>query len=159
MIDVGRLAELHYAEIRNWLTAKTRRPDLAEDLAQDVFLKAHRFAHTYDERGRARAWLYRIATSVLVDHIRVDNRGRSRDISTDQVGDAPHVDADPLAYDDLLAALEALPPLQSAAVELFYLHGYSERETGTVIGASEAAVKKLKSRGLFNLRLRLDEAA
>ncbi len=46
----------------------------ADDLAQEVFVRVVRSAETYDDRERERAWVFRIARSVLVDHQRRRNR-------------------------------------------------------------------------------------
>jgi RNA polymerase sigma factor (sigma-70 family) len=67
----------HGSAVRRYFHRLTRNPDLADDLAQEVFLKVVRAAGTYQAQERERAWVFRIAQNVLLDHYR--KAGRSRE--------------------------------------------------------------------------------
>jgi RNA polymerase sigma factor (sigma-70 family) len=60
----------HGPAVRRYFHRLTRNPDLADDLAQEVFLKVVRAAGTYQPQERERAWVFRIAQNVLLDHYR-----------------------------------------------------------------------------------------
>jgi len=62
----------HHAEIRGYLVRRTSDPDLAEDLLQEVFLRAMRQGEAFCALGNARAWLFQVARNALVDHARLE---------------------------------------------------------------------------------------
>jgi RNA polymerase sigma-70 factor (ECF subfamily) len=64
------LFEKYRQPLRRYLRFATGNADLADDLTQDVFLRVVRGADGYQPRGRERAWLFRVARNVLLDHAR-----------------------------------------------------------------------------------------
>lgn len=66
----GRLFERHGRSVRQYLRALTGRSDVADDLAQDVFVRVVQSAGGYEPRERERAWLFRIARNAAIDHRR-----------------------------------------------------------------------------------------
>jgi RNA polymerase sigma-70 factor, ECF subfamily len=63
----------HLAVFRFLRAARLPVPD-AEDLAQEVFLRVLRALPTYEERQTERAWVFRIARNVWLDHLRARSR-------------------------------------------------------------------------------------
>jgi RNA polymerase sigma-70 factor (ECF subfamily) len=61
----------HAAELRGWLRHRTGNTELADDLLQDLFLKALRQGERFCDVHNARAWLFEVARNVLADHLRV----------------------------------------------------------------------------------------
>ena len=57
----------HEAELRHFLTGRASSPEAAEDLLQDVFLKAMAEGYDFCELTNARAWLFRVARNRLID--------------------------------------------------------------------------------------------
>ena len=117
---------------------------LAEELAQDTFVKAYRNLAAFDTRRRFSSWLFRIAHNTAVDTLR---RTKRPEVSIDADGvdlSAPPV-PDPLERQALGAALEAamarLRPEVRAAVMLRYEEGLSFEEIGHVIGVPEATAR------------------
>ena len=105
-----------------YLTRVVQNRAVAEELAQDVFIRIYRSRHCYEPSARFSTWLYRIATNVALNHLR-DQKRHLRDISldvqeTDRVRrEAP--DQGPLIEDELVReararqirrAIQALPP-------------------------------------------------
>jgi hypothetical protein len=60
------LADAHAPAVRAYFRRALGRPDVADDLTQEVFVRVLRFAGGYEARGRDRAWLFTIARRVLV---------------------------------------------------------------------------------------------
>jgi RNA polymerase sigma-70 factor (ECF subfamily) len=58
--------------------ARFVRSDAAQDLAQEVFLRAWQRAEQWDGRGTFKAWLYRIATNLALNHLRTVRRRREQ---------------------------------------------------------------------------------
>lgn len=60
----------HEAELRGFLHNRLSDHDQAEDLLQDVFLKAMREGTKFCELDNTRAWLFRVTRNALIDHLR-----------------------------------------------------------------------------------------
>jgi RNA polymerase sigma-70 factor (ECF subfamily) len=121
---------------------------VAEELAQDTFVKAHRHLSAFDTTRRLSSWLFRIAHNTALDALR---RARPRVVPIDESGSyaAPELAADP-APDPVErealgkaigAAMARLRPEFRAAVVLRYEDGLSFEEIGHVLGVPEATAR------------------
>jgi len=167
--DEASFADLllrHREPVVNYLYRMVHNPAVAEELAQDVFLRVYRARKSYEPTAKFTTWLYRIATHVALNSLRdgrhakrlepLENpaQGRTRELR------AP----DPTVEDRLVAegrqqeirrAIQSLPEKQQVAV---ILHKYQEldyREIATTLNCSESAVKSLLFRAYETLRVRL----
>ncbi|MBV1703002.1 MAG: sigma-70 family RNA polymerase sigma factor [Hyphomicrobiales bacterium] len=61
----------HESELRAWLTKRLGNPQDAEDLLQDLFLKALRQDKKFCEINNARAWLFAVARNAIADRLRL----------------------------------------------------------------------------------------
>ncbi len=124
---------------------------LAEDLAQDSFIKAYRNLAAFDTRRRLSSWLFRIAHNTAVDRLR---RSRPATISIDApAGESEHAAyepvapaaADPLERDALRRALDdAVAQLRTeyrVAVTLRYDEGLPFEEIAQVMSVPEATAR------------------
>jgi RNA polymerase sigma-70 factor, ECF subfamily len=151
----------------NYLSRMVVNRAIAEELAQDVFIRVYRSRRTYEPTAKFSTWLYRITTNVALNHFRDEKRTQNQ-VSLD-VQDAVQVrreaqDGSPLIEDRLVRevvarqirhAIRALPPKQRAAV---IMHKYDEMDYGQisrVLGCTPSAVKALMFRAYETLRLRL----
>jgi RNA polymerase sigma-70 factor (ECF subfamily) len=141
---------------------------LAEDLAQEVFLRVYRSRERYQPEARFTTWLYRIATNLALNAIR-DRKDEVSESVQNDVDDGPvvewFVDPQPTVEQRLMQgdrerlireAVEALPENQRAAV---ILHKYQEvdyRQIANILRVSESAVKSLLFRAYESLRVRLE---
>jgi RNA polymerase sigma-70 factor (ECF subfamily) len=140
----------------------------AEDLAQDVFIKVFEKISSFKGDSRFSTWLYRIATTTALDHLRSKKRkkrfGFLQSISGDggetvQVADFHHpgVNLDNKERAAVLfKAIEALPENQKAAYTLHKLEGLSYRDVSEVLNTTVSAVESLMSRANQNLRKELE---
>ena len=150
--------------------------DEAEDLVQETLLRAWRARSTFDRGLQLRAWLYRIATNVCLDHL----KSRSRRVpSMRSFAEIPWLqpypdtlldeiappDAEPdaivvaretieLTY---LAVIQLLPPRQRAVVILRDVLEWSASETATMLETSVAACNSALQRARETLRTQLPE--
>ena len=145
-----------------------RDQGLAEDLAQEVFLRVYKSRERYQPEARFTTWLYRIATNLALNAIR-DRRDEVSDTAGDDSEGGPvlerFVDPQPTVEQRLMQgdrerlirqAVEALPENQRAAV---ILHKYQEvdyRQIAGILSVSESAVKSLLFRAYETLRVRLE---
>ncbi|MEJ2038293.1 MAG: sigma-70 family RNA polymerase sigma factor [Desulfosarcinaceae bacterium] len=141
---------------------------VAEELAQETFLRVYRAAARYRPKARFRTWLYRIATNVCLNEIRrPDYRNR---IETLEASDANQAaissDAAASAGEDrpdvrlaleeqqqmVFKAIAQLPEDQRAALLLRVEQDFSYKEIGRQIGRTENHVKTLIHRGRCKLK-------
>ncbi|MBZ5642059.1 MAG: sigma-70 family RNA polymerase sigma factor [Acidobacteriia bacterium] len=155
----------------NFLYRMVRDPGVAEELAQEVFLRVYRARKEYAPSAKFTTWMFRIATNLALNSVR-DNRHRQMEISMDhsvnpgdddppamQVADgAPTIEQEMVARtraEMILKAVHALPEKQRAAV---LLHKYQELdydEIARILECSESALKSLLFRAYETLRAEL----
>ena len=124
---------------------------LAEDLAQETFVKAFRSLAAFDTTRRLSSWLFRIAHNTAIDAMRRARPSHAALGSGDATSaDAPEEPSTPPAPDPverrelgnaLEAALGELRPDQRAAIVLRYESGLSFDEIGTVLGVPEVTAR------------------
>jgi RNA polymerase sigma-70 factor, ECF subfamily len=148
---------------RNWrpvyrsFARYTNDPFEAEDLTQEVFLRALRSLPKFADTGVPyTAYLLRIAANLVRDRWRA---GPMRAVPTGQVPDQPVPGPGPdgvaVANDRraaLASALDRLAPDQRAVLRLRILEGRSSAEVGALTNRSAAAVRQLQVRALAALR-------
>ena len=163
----GELLERNRSIVVSYLSRMVVNRAVAEELAQDVFVRVYRSRRTYEPTARFSTWLYRITTNVALNYFR-DERITQNQVSLD-MQDAVQLrreaaDGTPLVEDRLVnevvarqirGAIRALPPKQRAAV---IMHKYEEMDyaqIARVLGCSTSAVKALMFRAYETLRMRL----
>jgi RNA polymerase sigma-70 factor (ECF subfamily) len=143
---------------------------VAEELAQEVFLRVYRSRETYRAEARFSTWLYRIATNLGVNYAR-DNRHERMastvylDETDAETGTTPDVaDTTPSAEANLLRRerlnaireqVMTLPERQRMAVLMHKYEGMDYKQIGDVLKLSESATKSLLFRAYQTLRDKL----
>ena len=138
----------------------------AEDLAQDVFMKAYRAMDGFRGEGSGAAWLRRITVTTYLNARRSTVR---RMTSLFAEGDASETASDHVAPDaaaraavirgHVQRALDRLSPRERTAFVLRHLQDHSLRETAEAMGAAEGTVKSLLHRSLRKMRTALSPYA
>ena len=168
----------------NTLVAKYHRPmihflfrmvhnqGIAEELAQEVFLRVYRSRESYRAEAKFTTWLYRIATNLAVNYARDTRRERGAqtlylDAPDEETGTLPDVaDEAPtieqrMLREERMAAIRKhvmeLPERQRMAVLMHKYQGLDYRQIGEVLKLSESATKSLLFRAYQTLRDRLKE--
>lgn len=156
MASRGRAADLyrqHAADAIQLAYLLTGNSHLAEDLAQDAFVRLFGRFQELRKPDAFAFYLRRTIVNLSKDHFRRLRRERAlsrRQHSPDGEEDSQLSRVD--ARDQLLNALLTLPPRQRAAVVLRYCEGLSEDEAAEILKTSVGAVNSLVSRGLVALR-------
>ena len=145
---------------------------IAEELAQEVFLRVYRSRESYRAEAKFTTWLYRIATNLAVNHARDTKHERSAqtiylDAPDEETGTTPDVaDDEPsveqrLMRDERMAAIRThvmgLPERQRIAVLMHKYQGMDYRQIGEVLKLSESATKSLLFRAYQTLRDKLKD--
>jgi RNA polymerase sigma-70 factor (ECF subfamily) len=167
----GLLLEKHRTSVIHFLYRMVQSHAIAEELAQEVFLRVFRSRTTYEPTAKFTTWLFRIATHLALNWLRdgKNERGQQRldDISDQlpvrQVSDRKPSVEQKLVYQvrtgEIRRAIAMLPEKQRAAV---LMHKYEEMEysqIAMVLSCSESAVKSLLFRAYETLRMRLAHMA
>src|SRR5437764_12298990 len=163
------LVEKFRRPIISFMYRMARNQAIAEELAQEVFLRIYRSRHTYAAEAKFTTWMYRIATNLAVNHARDSKADRiEQTVSIDEsdedtgltidVAD-PHISAEQnLLRRERLAAIrrhvEALPERQRMAVLMHKYQNMDYRQIAEVLKLSESATKSLLFRAYETLRER-----
>ena len=132
--------------------------DDAEDLAEEVFLKCLVNIGGYDaKRGPFKAWAFRIAHNLLVDHQRRRGQEELKESIEDDKSPAPESLEDDERARALRECLEGLPSKQRQVVAMKYFADMSNAEVAKALGRSEGAVNALQHRALRHLGKMLEE--
>jgi RNA polymerase sigma-70 factor, ECF subfamily len=160
-LDVAALHAAHADRLVAYFERRVGDPALAEDLAQDVWVRVVRHADRFRDIGApVESFLYSIARNLLTDH----RRHVALPQTPQRLGDrapvlpAPRDEiarvADRLLLDDALAALT---PQQRAAIVGRFYEGRCMHDLAHI--ATADGIKKLQQRALVNLRRILGRAA
>jgi RNA polymerase sigma-70 factor, ECF subfamily len=161
------LLEKHRASVVHFLYRLVQEEAVAEELAQEVFLRVYRSRTSYEPTAKFTTWLFRITTHMALNWLRDarHERGQERldgnlpNLPARQISDRrPSVEQHLLneaRLAEVRRAVAALPEKQRLAV---LMHKYEEMEysqIAKVLGCSESAVKSLLFRAYETLRARL----
>ena len=170
-VSFGLLLERYRSSVIHFLYRMVQNRAVAEELAQEVFLRVYKSRGSYEPTAKFTTWLFRIASHLALNWIR-DGRNEKRQASLDeespdgtakQVPDRVRTVEQELVYQaklrEVQQAIESLPAKQKAAV---MMHKYEEMEyvqIADVLSCSESAVKSLLFRAYESLRVRLAHMA
>ena len=165
------LLEKHRSPVVHFLFRMVQDHAVAEELAQEVFLRVYRSRYTYEPTAKFTTWLFRIATHLALNWLRDGKNERGQERLDDTTGDGPVREVPDrritveqkmlyeVRLDEVRRAIAALPEKQRAAV---LMHKYEEMEYSQIskaLDCSESAVKSLLFRAYETLRARLAHMA
>ncbi len=166
-VSFAALLDKHRSPVVSFLGRMVGNQAIAEELAQEVFLRVYRSRGSYEPTAKFTTWLFRIATHAALNSLR-DRRHERTEESLDEVSDdmparqvadrRPTVEqsmVNEVRLEEVRRAVAALPAKQRAAV---LMHKYEEMEYSQIassLGCSESAVKSLLFRAYETLRARL----
>lgn len=131
----------------------------AEELTQDVFVRAWEKLHLFRGESSFSTWLHRLTVNVVLNARKSEGRQRSRfeeqDEETGGMDALPGVVGMPLAPGDLLDLEQAITTLPPGARKVFVLHdveGYKHEEIAEMLGVTSGATKAQLHRARMLLR-------
>jgi len=164
---IDALVGSYQARLIRYLTFLLGRREMAEDVAQETWLRVLERGHTYDGRSRFEPWLFAIARNLAVDRLRQrrvlsfesDGEADGRAGVAPPVSDAPSPFTQAARTEDaqrLARLLDTLDPQYREALALRFLEELSLEEVSTVVGAPVSTVASRIYRGLSALRSQLN---
>lgn len=171
-VAFDHLVEKYRRAMVSFMYRMVHNQAVAEELAQEVFLRVYRSRTSYRADAKFTTWLYRIATNLAVNHARDTKNERSASTveldkpdpesgSTPDVADSRSTIEQEILREERLGAIRRqvmmLPERQRMAVLMHKYQGLDYRQIGEVLKLSESATKSLLFRAYESLRDRLKE--
>jgi len=151
---LGQLVERHQGRVLRLAQRITGDSNLAEDVAQEAFLRVYGAAARYEPSARFTTWLHRIVVNLCWDQ-----RRRWRNAGPDHLESREGRAKDPAdglvtieAREAVRRAVGGLPPRQRMAVILHRFEGHTMREIAGITGWSESAIESCLVRAYRQLR-------
>ncbi|MDQ3933070.1 MAG: sigma-70 family RNA polymerase sigma factor [Actinomycetota bacterium] len=150
----AELYVLFFDRVYRYLVVALKNPDDAQEVAQDVFVRALSMLDRYEpDRGRFRDWLFSMVRNLAIDHLR---KGRATSVQPDAVPHRAETIEERatslLEYLDpeggVRDLIDALPDSQRRVVALRFVFQLSTTEIAEVLGLTSAGVRQLQHRAL-----------
>ena len=148
----SQLVRRHEGAVRRFLLRLSGQA--ADDLAQEVFIRAWRLGSTWRETGSYKSWLMGIAWTQFLAARRGDQRRLARETAWEQ----PAATIDSAARIDLMRALSELGERERGAAILCFGEGCSHSEAAAVMGLPLGTLKSVVARARAQLAQRLEVA-
>lgn len=139
----------HQGAVRAFLRRVCADRPLADDLAQEAFIKAYRALDQLSDPAKIRSWLFGIAYREFLDHARKAKRRRRLALEVVVIEPAAVPSGQGL---DIERAMDSLSPDCRAVVMLCLLHGLTQKEAAAATGLPLGTVKSHITRGKSKLR-------
>jgi RNA polymerase sigma factor (sigma-70 family) len=149
----AELVHRHVALVYSAAMRQVRSPQLAEEVAQSVFMDLARSAAELKPNTILAAWLYQVTRRTAIDSVRRESRRQVRERLAQDMTAMETATADWPQIESLLDdAMNILEENERAAILLRYFENKSLREVGQTLGTSEDAAQKRVSRAVDRLR-------
>ena len=152
-----QLYEENFDKIYRYIVLKIGDRAEAEDMTQQVFMKAFKSISGYKSKGNPfSSWLFRIAHNQVVDYWRKKSKRTTVPLEESLAGSSnsnPGSEAErKMDIENLVAATKQLTNLQREVVSLRFAGGLSLAEVAKTLGKTEGAIKALQHSAVVSLR-------
>jgi RNA polymerase sigma-70 factor (ECF subfamily) len=148
---MGVLFDRHHRGVHALCVRLSHDTDLADDIAQEVFLRVWRYARTFHGRSMFRTWLYRLTYNACID-LRVRNGREHAPLSLETAAHSSPPDECGNRHVILEIALSRLTPEHRAVLVLSRFHDLGYDEIGRIIDCSPGAARVRLHRAMNELR-------
>jgi RNA polymerase sigma-70 factor (ECF subfamily) len=173
--DFESLYQDHHAGVYRFIFGFVQNAAIADELAQDVFIKAYRARETFRGEASPRVWLIRIARNVCLDWLRSPRSREARNSSLEQAmdqglepdhrvfGDSePELTVEQQARIDEMSScvqdfITTLPEILRTPLVLHDTQGYTNKEVASVLECSVEAAKMRLHRARRRLKQMMEE--
>ncbi|WP_167631672.1 RNA polymerase sigma factor SigZ [Mariprofundus ferrooxydans] len=147
------LWQAHKDRLYNYIVRRVPDRHVADDILQEVFLKAHISLTGVNTPGSVSAWLFRVAANAIADYYRA--RKPAEQLPDDLPALEQERDYIAELADCLQPLIDDLPEIYRNALVLSEIEGMTQQELATRLGLSLSGAKSRVQRGREQLRLRL----
>ena len=157
---LGILIEKYQDYVFTLAKRMVRSDEIAEEIAQDVFIKVYKKISSYQNRSKFTTWLFTITYRTSLNYLdkkkititesdleEKDSTGFINEIhfseSNENTVDRKHI---------IWKAIDVLPHVQGVVITLFYLNGFSVNEIASTLTLPQNTVKTLLFRGRASLK-------
>ena len=153
----GELYSVYLERIYRYVFYQVKDKMTAEDLTEDIFLKAWKAIKSYKGKGRSfSAWLYRIAHNHVIDYYRTRRQDATLEKQILVDTSNPEQEAeDKLMRQELIELISCLPSQQRQVIILKFIEGLDNSEIAQIMRKRQGAIRVLQMRALSALRRRL----
>ncbi len=139
---------------------RTVGESLAEDITQEVFIRAYRKHHQFKpERGTLAGWLIGIAKNLIVDHFRAEKRHALRRVGQEETEATLESQIEQAGEKLMIAeALRRLPERARCVIALRYFDDLTHHQIAERLNLPLGTVKSDLRRGLAQVRRQLESA-
>lgn len=155
----GKIYDIYLERIYRYVYYKVNDKMIAEDLTEEIFVKAWGTINKYEQKGQPfSAWLYRIAHNHTVDFYRTTKReARLQEQATADIVDPVREIEEKSKQRELLKAISGLTDKQQQVITLKFIENLDNHEIALITGMNEGAIRATQMRALVALRKKLDK--
>lgn len=157
MNDISNLWQNHAEEIYNFIFKKVPNTSDAQDLRQEIFIKAYLHIHQLKEAEKARAWLFQITRRTITDFYR--KLDYSEDLTEHTVvsdeQESPNLEQH--LYCCLYPYIDELPAKYREAIVLHHVQGMKQEEIAKKLDVSFSGIKSRIQRGREIIKEKLSD--
>lgn len=151
---LAEIYSLYFKKIYRFIFYRVSHKEVAEDLAEEVFLKAFGKISSINETGAFEGWLYQIARNLVIDYYRQKKLTVPLDeIENTLVYESNIIDILNLQQQQkvLLEILKELGAEQQAVIKMKFLEGLENSEIAGLLNKSEGAIRVIQHRAITKL--------
>lgn len=146
-----KLVEGSQKAFRRFLTALCcGDTNLADDLAQESYIKAYISSDGLEDATKFKSWLYRIGYNSFLNQRRTEHPQTKPEVLESEI--SPETSDSSFRYQALYMALDKIPPKERTAILLYYMEGYQVKEIAEIVKVPESTIRQHLSRGRFHLK-------
>ena len=150
----GQIYDLYFQKIYKFVYYRVGHKEIAEDLAEDVFIKAHAKIASLAQDNQFLGWLYQIARNAVIDYYRQKKLTVDlKDVENTLEYETNVVDLMSLEYQQaiLLKLLKELGADQQAVIKMKFLEDLDNSEIAQIMETSESNIRVIQHRALTKL--------
>ena len=157
---VRELIRQYYPPLYRYVCMKLAKEQDADSIVWDVFARFVRQVPTYHANGHLAGYLYTIASSCCIDHLRREQRHRHLSLEEEIVGNESLQEdvIRQLEYEHLHRLIVQLPGEEQDVIYFYYLKQMRFREISELLGIPSSTLKTRHARALMRLRALWKEA-
>jgi len=146
-----------YSKMMNVCYRYSKKPEDAEDLLQDGFVKVFMNLKHYDFKGSLEGWIRRIMVNTAIDFYRKNKNMYFIDEDNDYILETSKVESSDHIYsqfgvEEIMNAIQQLSPVYKTVFNMYVIDGYQHKEIAKQLNISEGTSKSNLAKAKANLR-------